>query len=237
MAHEFHMLESKKMILFTYLFVGLLLSCQPNNKVGANIKQDKLKMNIDSGFKPEPASIPIINKKKIISETKIGFIPDSTINRKLKLNDYESLSDFYFDYKNILTVDRVRECPVVIFSDASRKQYLLAYHYEGDAKNAFNCFEIGYFDDEKNLTGKQIYKTEINKFKTESNLHLGMSFKDLIIKKGGTYKIDIHNNTTLITYNVENTFFVKRHNMPGYFMKFFIVNDIVHKITFGFYYP
>ena len=237
MARAFHMLGSKKMIHITYLLIGLLLSCQSNNKAESNLKQDNSKANVDSVLKAESVSSPIVSKRKLISDELNNFVPDSTINKKLILDNYESLSSFYPDNKDILTIERVRESPVVIFSDVSGKQYLLAYHYEGSTKNAFDCFEIGYFADEQTLKGKRVYKTEIDEFKTESNICLGMSFKDLISKKGKSYKTEVHNNTTLITYNVENSSFVKRYNMPGYFMKFLLTDDKVFKITFGFDYP
>lgn len=236
-ARTFHMLWSKKMIHIIYLLIGLLLSCKPNNKAESNLNQYNSKVNVDSVLNAESVSTPIVSKRKLISMELNDFIPDSTINKRLILCNYESLSNFYSDNKDILTIERVRESPVVIFSDVSGKQYLLAYHYEGGTKNAFDCFEIGYFADEQTLKGKRVYKTEIDEFKTESNLCLGMSFKDLISKKGNSYKTEVHNNATIITYNVENSSFVKRYNMPGYFMKYLVIDDKVFKITFGFDYP
>ncbi len=237
MVRAFHMLGSKKMIHITNLLIGLLLSCQSNNKAESNLKQDNSKVNVDSVLKTDSAPSSVVNNRNLISEELNNFVPDSTINKKLILDNYESLSSFYSDNKDILTIERVRESPVVIFSDVSGKQYLLAYHYEGSTKNAFDCFEIGYFADDQTLKGKRVYKTEIDEFRTESNICLGMSFKDLISKKGKGYKTEVHNSTTLITYNVENSSFVKRYNMPGYFMKFLIIDDKVFKITFGFDYP
>lgn len=237
MVRAFHMLGSKKMIHITYLLIGLLLSCQSNNKTESNLKQDNSKVNVDSVFKTKYVSSTVVSKRNLISEKLNNFVPDSTINKKLILDNYESISSFYSDNKDILTIERVRESPVVIFSDVSGQQYLLAYHYEGSTKNAFDCFEIGYFADDQTLNGKRIYKTGFDEFKTESNICLGMSFNDLISKKGKSYKTIVHNNTTLITYNVENSSFVKRYNMPGYFMKFLIINNKVFKITFGFDYP
>lgn len=238
MAREFHMLESKKMIYITFLLmIGLLISCQSNNKAEFNLKQDNSKSNIDTVLKADSLSNPIESKRKLISEELNNFVPDSTINKKLILDDYESLTSFYSDNKDLLTIERVRESPVVIFSDVSGEHYLLAYHYEGSAKNAFDCFEIGYFADDQLLKGKRVYKTEIDEFITESNICLGMSFEDLISIKGKCYKTEVLNNTTFLTYNVENSSFVKRYNMPGYFMKFLLKDNKVFKITFGFDYP
>jgi hypothetical protein len=237
MASVLYLPGSKNPFYITYILVGLLLSCQPNNKSLTIHNHDDSKVNIDSLSRTDSVSKCIVTKRKLISEELNNFIPDSTINKKLILQDYESISIFYFDNKDLLTVERIRESPVVIFSDVSGKQYLLAYHYEGSTKNAFDCFEMGYFSDDSTLKGKQVFKTKINEFKTESNICLGMSFKDLISKKGENYKMDVHNKTTLITYTIKNSSFVKRHNMPGYFMKCLIKNDQVINITFGFDYP
>ena len=237
MASEFQKSGSMKMIHFTYLLFGFLISCQPNNKAAYHLKINNPNMNVDSVLKTQSVIKPFVENSKLIDEKFNNFVPDSTINKKLILGDYESLVNFYPDNNILFAEDGIRDSPVVIFSSDSGKQYLLAYQYEGCTKNAFDCFEIGYFVDEQTLKDKQVYKTEIDTFKTESNIRLGMSFKDLVSKKGKNYKKEVQNNTTLIRYKVENTSFVKRHNMPGYFMKFLIIDDKVFKITFGFDYP
>jgi hypothetical protein len=71
------------------------------------------------------------------------FIPDSTINRVLKLENYKSLEKFAVISREIKFVHGLRETAVAVFLNRDRSEYLLAYHYEGDSKNTYACFEIG----------------------------------------------------------------------------------------------
>lgn len=210
----------------------LLLNCETNNKTGIIQNQGKS----DS---TKNISVPgYTTKYKLHSHNIVpNFVPDTTINQKLYLEDYKSFHNFYSGNDTILTFEEIRESPVAIFRNISNTQYLLAYQYEGGSRYAFDCFEIGYFTNDQRLKSKKVYKTEINEFKTESNLYLGMSFKDLIRIKGKNYKTEIHKNKTLIIYRVNDSAFVNRYHMPGYFMKILIIDNKVFKITFGFDYP
>ena len=210
----------------------LLLNCETNIKtefIQNQGKSDSKKAILISGYTTKI--------KKATHNEAHNFIPDTTINQKLHLEDYKSFHNFYSGNDTILNFEEIRESPVAIFRNVAYTQYLLAYQYEGGTRNAFDCFEIGYFTDDQTLKSKKVYKTEIDEFKTESNIYLGMSFKDLIRIKGKNYKTEIHKNKTLIIYRVIDSAFVNRYHMPGYFMKILIIDNKVFKITFGFDYP
>jgi len=208
------------------------LNCESNNKtefIQNQVKSDSTKNISVLGHTTK--------YKQHTHNVTTNFIPDTTINQKLYLEDDKSFHNFYSGNDNTLTIKEIRESPVAIFRNVSNTQYLLAYQYESGSRNAFDCFEIGYFTDDQTLKSKKVYKTEIDEFKTESNLYLGISFKDLIRIKGKNYKTEIHKNITLIIYRANDSAFVNRYHMPGYFMKILIIDNKAFKITFGFDYP
>lgn len=160
------------------------------------------------------------------------FIPDSTVNGRLFLNNQESARQFYSKISSEELIERFRESPILVFSSKSN-EYLIAYQYEGAGNNEFSCFEIGDIKDLKNIT---IIESDYNKFETESNLRLGLSFEELKRIKGEVYKRE----GDKVIYSDEdylNSSFLKRYNMPAYFLECTMKNDTVHKIKFGFEYP
>lgn len=165
-------------------------------------------------------------------------LPDTTINGKLRLENPVSSEEFYPNIDEINLIEYIRDSPVALFTNQQGNEYLMAYQYEGGTKNAFSCFEIGY---SKDFASESPNKTLAKNFKTESNLCLGMALKDLEVIKGKEYlKKDIDSNTTLVTYRIndmDSSPFLKRYNMPGYFIECTLKNDRITKVFFGFDYP
>lgn len=170
----------------------------------------------------------------------INFIPDIAINKKLFLEDDKSIFNFYSKKKPLILIEKLRQSPVIIFGNNSSKEYLLAYQYEGNTKNTYSCFEIGYFEDDKSISIKQSNQTKETNFKTESGLFLGLSLEDVIRIKGLGYELEKSGGYIILNYKIEDyesSAFLKKYNMPGYFIEFRLKNNIVKKITFGFDYP
>ena len=195
-------MNSKIILLGISLFLFLCCKKHKNDdivvsKFENNLQNDSLKFN-----KVKDSSIIIekINIKKEINQ----IIPDTTINNKLALANYESLISFYQDYKKINTIDRIRESPVVIFSNKLNTEYLIAYQYEGSTNNSFDCFEIGYLINDKELIKTKLLNTIDENFKTENNLGLGTSLKELIIIKGSNFETKKNNNESIITFRNTN---------------------------------
>lgn len=163
----------------------------------------------------------------------VSFVPDSTINNVLTLNNSESSKQFYPEISSsVKLIERLRESPVLAFNSKA-KEYLLLYQYEGGVKNEFSCFEIGYVS---NLGENETINTDYKNFETESGLKLGLSLKELIKIKGKSYTKE----GSKIIYRVDdypNSSFLKRYNMPAYFLECTLQNDRINKIKFGFDYP
>lgn len=171
------------------------------------------------------------NKSDIIND----FIPELRVNQ-FELRNPNTLINL--GSQSVLLQENLRYSPVLALADQDRTQYLLAYHYEGDLKNYFSCFEIGYISDESNLREK-VNKIETREFKTESGLKLGMTVDQITSSKGKNYTVQKKNNLTIIKYSIENANspILRKYNMPSYFMEFYLQDNRVNKLLFGFGYP
>jgi hypothetical protein len=163
------------------------------------------------------------------------YLPDTTINGILKLENYLSVKKFSIHNNKFEYVEKIRESPVVIFFNNDLKEYLLAYQYEGGVRGAFDCFEIGYNKD-STLSKYPHIKTNYASFQTESRISLGLTLKELVGIKGDSYTKN--NKQFMIRYEINAIEpFLKRYNMPSYFMEIELKNNYVDKIKFGFGYP
>lgn len=162
------------------------------------------------------------------------FKPDTLINGILTLHSKNSSERFYPKITSEQLVHFVRESPVYIFSNQDDDEYLLAFQYEGGTENEFSCFEIGYTNDLEKRDEK--ISTDHKRFELESGLKLGLSTEELIKIKGENYtKEDDKIIYRLNDY--KSSKFLKRHNMPAYFLECTLKNDRIDKIKFGFDYP
>ena len=211
-----------KPIYFLAVFLLLLLNC--NNSKTSNI----------NSFNTEV-------KEQIKSEYKnVGFIADTTINNKFLLENYQSIEIFFRGFNDFKLVEQLRSSPVAIFSNKAQNEYLLAYQYEGGTKNAFSCFEIGKLSELQNVAKTSITKIGFDNFYTENTLQLGQSIEDVKRIKGNTYTLTSEANEKTISYKIddEKSDFLKRYNMPSYFLQItFNKTEKVKRIIFGFDYP
>lgn len=227
-------------IIISSLFVLLAVSCKDNSKQVKTLEQVQSKPKKDSILITKLDTTSFEQNKEKIEQDINQIVPDTTINNKLFMKNYESTSKFYPKDLNLSIIDNgTRESPFVVFSDKSKTQYLLAYQYEGGTKNSFDSFEIGYFVDDQRLS-KVLASNIDENFKTESNLTLGISLEELVKIKGDGYTTKKEKNVSILTYRIDNyneSLFLKRYDMPGYFMEFTLKNNKVTKILFGFDYP
>ncbi len=166
------------------------------------------------------------------------MFPDTSINGKLRLDNQISSKVFYSRIDVVILIEQIRDSPIVLFTNRQGNEYLMAYQYEGGAKNAFSCFEIGY---QKDLSGQIPNKTHEISFKTESNIRLGITLHDVELIKGKNYlKNVINGGTIVVKYRIKDmdlSPFLRRYNMPGYFLELTLKDDKVTKVFFGFDYP
>ncbi len=180
----------------------------------------------------------VSSKKEEIDDLRNIFIPDITINKKLYLRADNTLSEIFSNISNIELIEQERICPVALFTNNDNSEYLLAYQYEGDTKNSFACFEIGY---RKDFSKFIPIRTKEKKFQTESGIHLGMTLSELELIKGKGYdEKKISEKKMVLTYHISDmhtSAFLKHYNMPGYFIKITLKDEKIMRILFGFDYP
>jgi hypothetical protein len=178
-------------------------------------------------------------KVGVKSNQKLGnknkFIPDTTVNNILHLNNFESSVRFLSSINELTPIEKERESPILLLTDRTHSKYLLLYQFEGATLSSFSKFEIinatSYFP-ESNPT-ETIYED----FVTESGLKLNMSMEEVIVMKGNNF---VRDNNSRIIYRVDadiESNFLKRYNMPGYSMECDFKEGRLYKLVFGFDYP
>lgn len=223
-----------QMLMSNLLLSSVCFCCQSND----DNKNKEKEVIIAESVKVDTKSTRI--QQKMTQKALPNTAPDTTINSKLYLENYESAEQFYGKNKSFELVERTRESPVAIFLNKSGKEYLLAYQYEGSIEKTFSCFEIGYVKDEKNLAKAKSMQTNEVGFETESGLSLGMSLENLKKIKGNDFETNQLENFVIVKYKIDNpdtSPFLRRYNMPGYFIEVHSKNNLVSKIKFGFDYP
>jgi hypothetical protein len=217
----------KTVISLIFLF---LLSCNNNtpkeqiHKVSQVPRKDAFE---------NKANIDLVGIEKIKD-----VFPDTSINGKLRLDNQISSKEFYLRIDEVILIEQIRDSPITLFTNRQGNEYLMAYQYEGGVKNAFSCFEIGY---QKDLSGQIPNKTKETSFKTESNICLGITLHDVELIKGKNYLKNVINSSTIVVkYGINDmdlSPFLKRYNMPGYFLELTLKDTKVTKVFFGFDYP
>ncbi len=162
------------------------------------------------------------------------FVPDTTVNSLLKIEDYKSIEENLGDIMEKVNHDA--PLPDVYFTNVASNRYLRLIFFPGGTRNGFSRFEIGI----KPTNKKYPVLKEYSDFKTESNISIGNGLKYLIAKKGNGYKKRIMGSVTIISYEISDISkhpFLQRYNMPSYSAEYFFRKGKLIKMSFGFDYP
>lgn len=209
-----------RFMCFVILFSLLLLSCGNSNSKTSNDN------TLNTGVK---------QVKKDFA--KGDFVADTTINKKLFLENCQSVEAYFKNSNCIDLVEQIRSSPVAVFSNNGKNEYLLAYQYEGGVKNSFSCFEIGKLSDLQNMANSSVKQINIASFSTESNLQLGQSIEDVKRIKGDSFIATTEDDEKIITYKIEDpkSDFLIRYSMPSYFLQItFDQTEKVKRIVFDY---
>jgi hypothetical protein len=168
---------------------------------------------------------------KCLSQT---FIPDTTINALLKLEDFESIEKYLGDI--MAKTDSEAPLPDIYFTNKFSTQYLRLIFFPGGTRNSFARFEIGI----KPISKKYVVLKKYVSFKTESNIRIGSSLSSVVTKKGKSYKQNNTGSVTVLSYEISDISqypFLQRHNMPLYSAKYYFKRKRLFKMSYGFEYP
>ena len=177
---------------------------------------------------------------KVVAQN--NFVPDTTINNLFFLENTNSSEIFFPNIDSVKRFDEelfsVDGMPHIIFYNADKTKYLVAFFHYGGSRNSISEFEIGYVT-EKNATelNRKSNETTYNDFQTENNLRLGMTLKELEEIKGKNYIRKDNVVTYIINEEEVDSDFLNEYNMPEYYLECEIVQNKVCRIRFGFTYP
>jgi hypothetical protein len=170
------------------------------------------------------------------------FVPDTTINRLLFLNNNTSIIKNLCDMKNLMIYD-VDYFPYVYFVNRNKNQYIKMTIFAGGSFNTFDVFEIGYLSFIKNDIQNN---SDFEYFYTESGICLGMTKAEVKKIKGNSFIETTSNGMTVITYRIsENSDFdgenftskFLERNGIGYKAIYYFTNNKLVKFEYGFEYP
>lgn len=169
------------------------------------------------------------------------FRPDTTINRKLVLENSQSVKAFLPDLQALaICENRIRPYPFSLFVNNTETAYLFAYCYEGSLRNEYSAFEIGYVTDVASLERIKHYTVSDSLFTTETGIKLGMDVQELIKIKGKDFqkigKTDEKGSWVVYRIDAQSDF-CRKYGMPDYEMKVRVSNGKINRICFGFEYP
>lgn len=171
------------------------------------------------------------------------FLPDLTANTVLKLRDPASLEQFLENAgpnPSLVPVEQLREDAVVVFRCIDGDIYLLGYLHEGDTRNSFSAFEIGYWRDLKLPPNTPYTKTSFATFFPESRIQLGANPKTVKWAKGEPTDSAAAAGWKIYRYiiNDPKSKTLNEYNMPEYCLHIYIDDyPQVRRIFYGFPYP
>jgi len=213
--------------IITILTVFILTDC--------NNSQDKTSATKDRELVPEPDKDL---REKFEAEQKLkttGCIflnPDTSLS-KINLRDSKSAESI------ISNKDKIDDNEQYHYYSTMYRETLTMTQHPGDGKYQISIFKVEYSD--KADYGYR--KLNIDTFKTEKGIKLGMNKKQIIEMLGNCYVANdsskgyIELYYRLETPNDSKTKILESNNMPIYYASYKLWKDKLEKFEFGFEYP
>ena len=172
-------------------------------------------------------------KQQELKKSKCAFVDPDTSVVGIEIRNAESTL-------NILGKQtRLEGDSTHVFYSSDKKQKLGLTVHPGDFYSQVSIFKISYSDNSKQ-NFRQINSKE---FKTEKEIKLGISKKEIIEKLGPCYIAkDSTKNSIELNYRIElpndsKAKLLTSNNMPIYYATYKLKNDKLKYIEFGFEYP
>jgi hypothetical protein len=214
-------------IIITILLLPLLFSCLDN-------KQDGTSQNKSRELVPEPDRAERLKYEALQRLRNSGcfFLNPDTSILSLNIRDAKSGKVFIGNDKPG-SQDRYR------YYSKNFQQMLSLTQHPGDGKYQISIFRVQYAKKE-DYGYRQL---DVDTFKTEKGIMLGMSKGDIINRLGNCYAaLDSTKETMELYYRIETpqdtkTHLLSNHNMPIYYASYKIRNGRLEMFEFGFEYP
>lgn len=215
-------------IRFTIIILSIFTNCKDSNS-------KVIKNNVRIELVPEPDIEERLKYEAVDAlkkDTCIFKNPDISINN-LIIRDSES-ADKIIGSDNIIDLNEQYH-----FYSKSKREILTLNQHPGDGRNSISIFKVS-----KNYKNDVEYKIlNIDKFKSEKEIKLGVSKSFVVNNLGECYKEIIHSdNYTEIYYRIEQpndseTELLIKHNMPVYYASYKFLNNKLFEFEFGLEYP
>lgn len=213
--------------IITILTVSVLTAC--------NNSQDKTSSTKDRELVPEPDKGL---RKKYEAEQKLktnGCIflnPDTSLS-KINLRDSKSAESI------ISNKDKIDDNDQYHYYSTMYRETLTMTQHPGDGKYQISIFKVEYSD----KADYGYIKLNVDTFKTEKGIKLGMNKKQIIERLGSCYVANdsskgyIELYYRLETPNDSKTKILEKNNMPIYYASYKLWKERLEKFEFGFEYP
>jgi hypothetical protein len=124
------------------------------------------------------------------------------------------------------------------FYSKNQDQILSMTVHPGDYYGQVSIFKVSYSGKYKS----KYHQTNIESFKTEKGIRLGILKEEVVNKLGKCYTSSSRKGAEIITYRLESpqdskTNLLERHNMPVYYSIYSFKKDKLAEFEFGFEYP
>ena len=219
-----------KRILISILTIILLTNCSNPQK-----KQNEtdIKLNVISEKNCDSAARQKDKENEETKKTTCVFTNPDTSVSGIRIRDVESVK-IIVGKNTKLEGDSTHT-----FYSSDRKQVLKLTVHPGDYYSQVSVFSISYSKNSESKTRK----LNINEFKTEKEIKLGLTKQQIIEKLGKCYVTkDSTNESIELFYRIElpndsQTKLLERNNMPIYYASYKFRKDKLYNIEFGFEYP
>ena len=170
-------------------------------------------------------------QQKIVPSACVLDNPDTSLSN-IKLRDAESAT-------TVLKVKQLNGDTTYNFNTTDKTEILIVTVHPGDYYSQVSIFHVKYGNNKKLKTAT----LPIDHFKTEKNIKLGLTKKEVVAILGNCYSTsDSTNKNVTINYRLESpndsrTKLLERQNMPIYYGTYVFKNDKLIEFEFGFEYP
>lgn len=224
-----HAIKAKNMKSLLIIILTLVFLTNCNNPQTKSVGQnDRLELL------PEPDKAERLRYEAIekLKKSNCSFMePDSSVSGII-LRNAESAA-------KVIGNNKMNNVEEYKFYSKLESETLTLIQHPGDDKNQISIFKI-----EKSTKASYGFKElNLDNFKTEKGIKLGLTKKQVIEKLGNCYApIDSTKNYIELYYLIEQpkdskSKILKKNNMPVYFASYKFWNDRLEKFEFGFEYP
>jgi len=154
------------------------------------------------------------------------------------LNNSNSIEHFLGKSMNLI-IDSSSGFGYIVLLNSNKTEKLTLYLYPGNSINEFSEFLVEPIKYTDKLN--DFIEVSDKKFIATNGAYIGMTKRELI-EKYGFDKIHLTNDNSIEIFSFEisdnlHNLFLQRYNEPAYFAKYYLDQDRIIKIEFGFVYP